>query len=108
MLTGVFTGFAAIQTTVFPENNEVLMTNSKQRFIDDFYKSHGDCCAGCDHWQWHNTAVGDCTKSAPVSSRERHSMLGVTGCSSEPSAGHILTKRDHVCGDFIDTHEWSN
>ena len=80
--------------------------NGTQKFVDSFYRQNGPCCAGCDHWQWHNSAVGDCTKSAPVSASERHSMLGMQSCSTELKAGHILTKRDHVCGDFIDTYNW--
>jgi hypothetical protein len=82
------------------------MAKSKQQFIDDFYKNHGDCCAGCDFWKWHNSHLGDCTKSAPVCGQERHSMLDIESCSMPLEAGHILTKRDHLCGDFIDTNEW--
>ncbi len=79
------------------------MSQSKQQHIDRYYKNNGDCCAGCDWWRWHNTAVGDCTKSAPVSPEERYSMLGIDSCSLPLDAGHILTTRNHVCGDFIDS-----
>jgi len=51
--------------------------------------------------------IGECTKYAPVSGSERWSMTGMTGISCDVPAGHIMTKRDHSCGDFIDTHEWS-
>ena len=74
----------------------------KQSLIDAFYKNNGPCCAGCDWWRWHNSLVGDCTKSAPVSSSERVSMLGITGASLEIGAGHIMTRREHICGDFVD------
>lgn len=77
-----------------------------QDFIDRYYKNHGPCCAGCDWWRWHNAMVGDCTKNAPVCGEERHAMLGIESCSLEMGAGHILTERDHLCGDFIDTHDW--
>lgn len=77
-----------------------------QRSIDAFYLKHGPCCAGCDHWRWYNSAVGDCTRSAPVSSAERFSMIGVHHASIDEGAGHIMTLRDHLCGDFIDSYEW--
>lgn len=81
-----------------------------QEHIDRFYKEHGDCCAGCDHWRWHNSVVGDCTKTAPVSARERYSMLGAGAASVTivNRAGHILTKREHVCGEFEDTYDWGD
>lgn len=82
------------------------MAGLKQKFIDEYYKLNGPCCAGCDWWKWHNVMVGDCTKSAPVAGEERVSMLSIESCSKQLEAGHILTKRDHLCGDFIDTHEW--
>ena len=73
-----------------------------QQSIDSFYLSHGKCCAGCDWWRWHTPYIGDCTKSAPVSGLERYSMLGMENISVSIPAGHIVTRRDHVCGDFVD------
>lgn len=73
-----------------------------QKSIDAFYKKNGDCCAGCDWWHWINSVVGNCTKSDPVSERERLGMLNIENCSLNVGAGHVLTKRDHVCGDFKD------
>lgn len=78
-----------------------------QRSHDRFYHEHGPCCAGCDWWQWHNSRVGECTRSAPVPGIQRVSMIGMTSPSLEPAAGHILTLRDHVCGQFEDTYDWS-
>ena len=77
-----------------------------QKILDDFYKKNGNCCAGCDHWRWHKSVVGDCTKSAPVSGADRVSMLGIQSNSMSIQSGHIMTERSHVCGDFIDTHKW--
>lgn len=74
-----------------------------QSILDAFYKKHGSCCAGCDWWRWYNSAVGECTRNAPVSGADRYGMLGMTGLSIELNAGHIMTLRDHVCGEFIDT-----
>lgn len=83
--------------------------NQRQNIIDRYYKKNGPCCAGCDWWRWFNTIVGECHRHAPVSAKERYSMLGIKYASpaNRFEAGHILTKRDHVCGDFIDTHKWS-
>jgi hypothetical protein len=33
-------------------------------------------------------------------------MLGITGCSLKPLSGHIMTPREHVCGDFKDGFDW--
>lgn len=78
------------------------MTARKQAIVDAFYKKHGPCCAGCDWWRWYNTVAGECIRSAPVSGTERVAMLGVSGASLAPEAGHIMTRRDHVCGEFRD------
>ncbi len=82
---------------------EMSVTAKKQSIVDAFYKHHGPCCAGCDWWRWHNTSVGECTRTVPVSGADRYSMLGINWSSLIPGAGHIMTKRDHVCGEFIDT-----
>lgn len=70
--------------------------------VDEFYAKNGPCCAGCDWWRYHNAVLGECIKSAPVSAEERHAMLGIQSCSLPAKAGHILTPRDHFCGDFKD------
>lgn len=48
--------------------------------------------------------VGECTSNAPVSGGERIAMIGMTGVSLLIEAGHILTPRDHVCGEFKDVN----
>jgi hypothetical protein len=35
-------------------------------------------------------------------------MLGITGLSANPGAGHVMTLRDHCCGEFLDTFDWSS
>lgn len=77
-----------------------------EQLLDDFYLATGQCCAGCDWWRWLNSLIGECTKSAPVSGTDRTEMLGITGCSLPVGTGHVLTRRDHHCGDFVDTHDW--
>lgn len=75
----------------------------RQHVIDAFYAKHGPCCAGCDWWRHHNSMVGDCIRSAPVAGAERIAMLGIHGSSLQPSAGHVMTLRDHYCGEFRDS-----
>jgi hypothetical protein len=78
-----------------------------QRIVDAFYTQHGPCCAGCDWWGRANSVAGECRKSAPVSGAERIAMLGMT-CTSLPlAAGHIMTLREHHCGDFKDVFDWA-
>lgn len=74
-----------------------------QQLLDKFYVDNGPCCAGCDRWRWHNSVVGECIKSAPVAGHERMEMLGFQALSLTVGAGHVMTPRDHVCGDFLDT-----
>ena len=75
--------------------------------FDAFYQAHGPCCAGCDHWRWHNSSVGECAKAAPMPSTDRAAMLGITSHSLYIGAGHPFTQRDHLCGDFKDDFDWS-
>lgn len=77
-------------------------TERTQAIIDAFYAKTGPCCAGCDWWRWHNVLVGECTRTAPVSGMDRISMLGITGTSAPIPSGHIMTPREHVCGEFKD------
>ena len=51
--------------------------NSTQKHIDKFYAENGACCAGCDHWRWHNSVVGDCTKTPLVGTQDRVSLVGM-------------------------------
>ena len=85
------------------------MADPRQEIIDRFYWSHGaPCCAGCDWWRHMTSMTGDCLRSAPVSERERWAMLGVTGSSMATGAGHVVTQRDHCCGGFRDSFDWSS
>ena len=81
----------------------LAVTARKQAIVDAFYKQHGPCCAGCDWWRWHNTVAGECIRTVPVAGVERIAMLGITGTSLRVDAGHIMTTREHVCGEFRDT-----
>lgn len=81
---------------------------SFQEHHDAFYMERGPCCAGCDWWRFLGSTSGECLKSAPVSGRERMGMLGISWCSLPVAAGHVITPRDHHCGDFIDTFDWTS
>ena len=81
--------------------------DNEQEAADSFYWRNGPCCAGCDWWARVNSLVGECRKSAPVSAAERGAVLGIEGCSLVSGAGHILTPREHHCGDFKDDFDWS-
>ena len=82
-----------------------------QEACDRFYVEHGPCCAGCDWWHHINALVGECHRSAPVSADQRFSMVRMdwhTYRFQSPEAGHILTNREHHCGDFKDEFDWSS
>jgi len=81
--------------------------DQEQELADRFYAKHGPCCAGCDWWHRVNTLVGQCHKSAPVSGAERYAMLGMR-VNRPLEAGHVLTTREHHCGDFKDEFDWQS
>jgi hypothetical protein len=83
-----------------------FITTDTQKFVDEFYKNNDDCCAGCDSWRFINSIIGECIKSSPVSSTERMGMIDIQSASITPCPGHVITKRDHVCGDFVDSYKW--
>lgn len=87
----------------------VAITSKTQEAADRFYMEHGPCCAGCDWWSHIGLLIGECRKSAPVSAEERHSVVRIEWTSyrlREREAGHILTNREHHCGDFKDAFDW--
>lgn len=79
-----------------------------QRCHDYYYSEHGPCCAGCDHWRSLGV-VGECRKSVPVPAVERLSMISFVPSvyRGNLDAGHIVTDRSHVCGEFKDDCNWS-
>lgn len=85
-----------------------MTPDSRQTAVDTFYAKNGACCAGCDHWHWINSIVGECRRSAPVSGAERAGMLQMHSSSLPPEAGHILTMREHHCGEFVDAFDWAS
>lgn len=85
-----------------------MVIDSTQRSVDRFYWLNGPCCAGCDWWRHFNSAAGECLKSAPVSWAERWGMIGLTNPSVAVAAGHVVTRREHHCGDFVDNFDWTS
>lgn len=83
------------------------MNERRQELLDRFYTEHGPCCAGCDWWRHLNSVVGECRKSAPVDADQRFDVLNLSYASLRVEAGHILTRREHHCGDFKDEFDWS-
>ena len=80
-----------------------------QEFIDRYYWKHGPCCAGCDWWRYMNSMVGECRKSPPVKGKERWGILGIEKLSAQGlSPGHMVTRRDHHCGEFKDEFDWGS
>lgn len=71
--------------------------------VSEFYAKHGPCCAGCDHWRYYNSVAGECINTVPVSGQARVDMLGMERVSMHIPSGHIMTQREHLCGEFIDT-----
>ena len=85
-----------------------LQERKVQELIDQFYVKNGPCCAGCDWWHHANTVAGECRRSAPVPGEQRISMLGMRLTSLAPQAGHVITLREHHCGDFKDEFDWGS
>jgi hypothetical protein len=79
-----------------------------QELADQFYTKNGPCCAGCDWWNHANSVTGECRRSAPVSGEQRIAMLGMRSTSLTPKAGHVMTMREHHCGDFKDEFNWES
>jgi hypothetical protein len=91
------------------QNQTSERPTAAQEAVDRFYWSHGSpCCAGCDWWRHFNSVVGECLRSAPVGQGERWAMVGIEWSSLRPGAGHIATPRDHRCGDFEDSFDWTS
>lgn len=76
-----------------------------QAIVDKFYLDNGPCCAGCDWWRWHNSVAGECIRTVPVAGHDRYAMLGIRGASYQAQAGHIMTPREHICGEFLDSEQ---
>jgi hypothetical protein len=86
------------------------MNETTQEAVDRFYWSirRAPCCAGCDWWQYFNSVVGECRRSAPASGEQRVAMIGIDRSSLQPGSGHIMTERDHCCGEFEDNFDWQS
>lgn len=78
-----------------------------QKRCDTFFWKNGPCCAGCDHWASEAGDTGECTSAPPVSGTQVLKSLGIEWSSHIPPPGQPFTSRDHKCGAFQDTFDWS-
>lgn len=78
-----------------------------QKRCDMFFWRNGPCCAGCDHWVSEAGDIGECAFAPPVSGTQVLKSLGIDWSSHTPPPGQPFTKRDHRCGAFQDTFDWS-
>jgi len=77
-----------------------------QERCDKFYWSHGECCAGCDHWSSYAGDTGECLLAPPISGHQVLLSLNIQSSSYIPAPGQPYTRRDHVCGSFSDEFDW--
>lgn len=85
----------------------IAIARRNQELADRFYAANGPCCAGCDWWHNGSSIFGECRRSASVSGEQRYAMMGIACLSLPLEAGHIMTPREHHCGDFKDNFDWS-
>jgi len=75
---------------------------------DRIYWAHGQCCAGCDHWESNMGLSGFCTGAGIVSGADvMRSVVGDGFCSYTPPPGFPMTKARFKCGLFRDNFDWS-
>lgn len=84
------------------------MGSERQELLDTFYHQNGPCCAGCDWWRSLNSRAGECRRSTMIPGADRPASLGFEGVSFAIGAGHAMTLREHVCGEFKDEFDWSS
>ena len=78
-----------------------------QKRCDEFFWRNGPCCAGCDHWSSEAGDIGECNAAPPVSGQNVIKSLGLDWCSYTPPPGQPFTRREHRCGAFQDSFDWS-
>lgn len=78
-----------------------------QEHCDRIYWTHGQCCAGCDHWQTEGGGTGLCGAAGIVSGEEVLRSMGMSFCSYIPPPGLPASKIDFHCGKFKDDFDWS-
>ncbi len=84
------------------------MAGERQEVLDTFYHQQGPCCAGCDWWRSISAFVGECHRTAMASGHDRMIALGIDYSSRAFGAGHVITKREHVFGEFKDEFDWTS
>lgn len=78
-----------------------------QEQCDRDYWTHGQCCAGCDHWHSDMGRIGECRAAGIVPGAEVMASQGIVFCSAPLTPGFPLTQDDFHCGLFKDEFDWS-
>lgn len=89
------------------EQSKAHWQRTYQQRCDTFFWSNGPCCAGCDHWASEAGDIGECAAAPPVSGNQVLKSLGIEWSSHIPPPGQPFTTRDHKCGAFQDTFDWT-
>ncbi|MFN4168110.1 MAG: hypothetical protein ACK4HD_07380 [Pannonibacter phragmitetus] len=78
-----------------------------QEQCDRYYWTHGQCCAGCDHWHSDMSLFGECRAAGIVPGAEVMASLGIQSCTAQLAPGFPMTQHDFHCGLFADEFDWS-
>lgn len=89
------------------ERDKAKWERQYQKLCDREYWAHGQCCAGCDHWQSGGGFLGRCSAAGIVSGENVMRSMGVSFCSYTPEPGFHFTRHNHACGLFRDEFDWS-
>lgn len=93
--------------TAYEEQKKTAWQRNYQKRCDTFFWKHGPCCAGCDHWASEMGDIGECMSAPPVSGEQVLRSCGIDWSSHLPPPGQPFTRREHRCGAFQDTFDWS-
>lgn len=78
-----------------------------QAECDRLYWSHGQCCAGCDHWESEAGLIGQCKAAGIVPGEDVSRSLDIDFISYVPKPGLPFTRAAFHCGKFRDVFDWS-
>lgn len=77
-----------------------------QARCDRLYWTTGQCCAGCDHWEWYGGKWGTCSAAGIVSGADVLRSSGIEWSSYIPAPGFPHSRETFWCGKFQDTFDW--
>jgi len=79
-----------------------------QERCDRMYWMHGQCCAGCDHWQSDQGLTGQCIAAGIVSGGDVMRSMDIEWSTLRFKPSHPFTKAEDWCGKFSDEFDWSS